>query len=175
MADGTSPSRFLTDEALLGECRRDVYRGSGPGGQKRNKTSNAVRLVHLPTGTVVTATEWRSLAVNQLHALRRLRLRLAADFRDAVALADFAPPDWLVSIRRQGRLEVSHRHALYPATGGLVLDLLEALGGNPAAVAVNLGISTTGVIWLLQSEAVWWAAAGRIRAGHGLGPLSRRD
>ena len=54
-------SRLLTDDALLAECREDHYRGSGPGGQKRNKTSNGVRLVHAPTGSIVTATESRSL------------------------------------------------------------------------------------------------------------------
>src|SRR5207248_2974059 len=57
-----SPSHLLANHALLADCRFDIARGSGPGGQKRNKTSNAVRLTHLPTGIHVTATESRSLA-----------------------------------------------------------------------------------------------------------------
>src|SRR5687768_10522322 len=65
-------TRLLTDDALLAECRWDIYRGSGPGGQKRNKTSNTVRLTHLPTGTQVTAGESRSQAENRMRALRRL-------------------------------------------------------------------------------------------------------
>jgi hypothetical protein len=169
-----SSVRLINDAHLLDQCRSDLYRGSGPGGQKRNKTSNAVRLTHLPTGVTVTATESRSLAENRMRALRRLRLKLATDFREPVDLARFAPPDWFVSVRRQDRIEASHRHPLYAAVAGLVLDLLEALDGNPAAVAVNLGVSTTAVVKLLEDEPQLWAAANRIRAGAGVAPLTHR-
>jgi hypothetical protein len=165
---------LLTEEALLAQCRWDVFRGSGPGGQKRNKTANAVRLVHLPTGIAVTATESRSLAENRLHAVRRLRLKLAIDLRERVDLAHFEPPEWFLSIRRQNRIEASHRHPLYAAATGLVLDLLDALGGNPAAVGVNLGVSTSAVIKLLETEPHLWAAANDIRKRHQLEPLSHR-
>ena len=167
-------TRLLTDDALLAQCREDHYRGSGPGGQKRNKTSNAVRLVHTPTGATSTATESRSLNENRLYALRRLRLKLATDVREAVALQAFEPPDWFLSIRRGTRIEASHRHPLYAAAAGLILDLLAALGGNPAAVAVNLGVSTTTIIKLLEDEPQLWAAANRIRADVGLAPLTHR-
>jgi len=50
--------------------------GHGPGGQHRNKTESAVRLVHLPTGLKVTATERRSQARNRARALERLRAAL---------------------------------------------------------------------------------------------------
>jgi protein subunit release factor B len=73
--------RFLNDEQLLAECRVDVSRGSGPGGQKRNKTSNAVHLRHVATGVEATGTESRSLVENRLHAIHRLRLKIAAEVR----------------------------------------------------------------------------------------------
>ena len=165
-------TRLLTDDALLAECRWDQYRGSGPGGQKRNKTSNTVRLVHLPTGTSVTAGESRSLAENKLRALRRLRLKLAAGLREPVDLAAFEPPQWFLSIRRQNHVEASRRHPLYAAAAGLVLDLLAAKGGNPAAAAANLGVSTTAVIKLLEGDPVLWASANKIRAEAGMKPLT---
>jgi hypothetical protein len=165
--------RLLTDDALLGQCRWDLFRGSGPGGQKRNKTSNAVRLVHEPTGTTVTATESRSLGENKLWAVRRMRIKLAADLREPIDLAHFEAPDWFCSIRNNRRIEASHRHPLYAAAAGLMLDLLAALAGNPAAVAVNLGVSTTAVVRLLQQETAWWVAANRIRADLGLPALSQ--
>jgi len=54
------------------------YRSSGPGGQKKNTTDSAVRLRHLPTGIVVTATSSRSQLQNKIAALAELERRLKA-------------------------------------------------------------------------------------------------
>jgi protein subunit release factor B len=67
----------LSDEALLAECEETFFVGGGPGGQHRNKTESAVRLLHRPTGILVTATERRSQLQNRGAALERLRARLA--------------------------------------------------------------------------------------------------
>lgn len=166
--------RLLPDDALLPDCRFDISRGSGPGGQKRNKTSNAVRLTHLPTGIHVTATESRSLAENKTRAVRRLRFKLAADLRESIDLAHFEPPDWFLTLRRQTRVEVSYRHPLFAPTLGLILDLLHALRGNPAAVAINLGVSTSAIVKLLEAEPIFWAAANRIRADLAMPALTHR-
>ena len=169
----TSP-RLLPDDALLAQCRLDTFRGSGPGGQKRNKTSNAIHLVHLPTGLAVTATESRSLAENKMRAIRRLRFKLAADLREPIDLAHFEPPDWFLTLRHQTRIEVSYRHPLFAPTLGLILDLLHALRGNPSAVAINLGVSTTAIIKLLEEEPQFWTAANRIRTEAGMPALAHR-
>lgn len=68
----------LGDGALLAECEETFFVGSGPGGQHRNKTESAVRLVHRATGVAVTATERRSQHQNRAAALARLREKLAA-------------------------------------------------------------------------------------------------
>lgn len=68
----------LPQPALLAECEETFFTAGGPGGQHRNKTESGVRLAHLPTGVVVTATERRSQAQNRGEALVRLRERLAA-------------------------------------------------------------------------------------------------
>ena len=71
----------LSDEQLLAQCEVDTYRASGPGGQKRNKTSSAVRLRHLPSGLLVIAEESRSQHENRARALRWLRQALYLKLR----------------------------------------------------------------------------------------------
>jgi protein subunit release factor A len=66
------------------DIRIDFFRASGPGGQHRNKSETGVRLTHLPTGIVVTATESRSRHLNLKHAFARLEAKLAVRNRVAV-------------------------------------------------------------------------------------------
>src|SRR5437660_10929128 len=114
----------LSDGQLLAQCEVDTYRASGPGGQKRNKTSSAVRLRHPPSGLIVIAEESRSQHENRARALRRIREALYLTVRDPLppegrtpeALA--ARDELRQALRPSGRLDLGRKDPrFWPAAG----------------------------------------------------------
>jgi hypothetical protein len=164
----------LTDEQLLGQCALDTYRASGPGGQKRNKTSSAVRLRHLPSGLIVIAEESRSQHENRERALRRLRQALFLQVRDELPAEGLSPEavtalaDYREARDREGRLDLRRKDVRYWPAVGVVLDVLQATGARVSSAAELLGITTGNVIEFLRSDPKVWQQANilRTRFGH---------
>lgn len=61
------------DEDLLLQCKVTAFRSQGSGGQHVNVTDSAVRLVHIPTGIVVTSQKGRSQFFNKKDCIGKLR------------------------------------------------------------------------------------------------------
>ncbi len=64
--------RKLLFSVVAKDCRWDYFRGSGKGGQKRNKTSSGVRCTHIASGAVGRSDDTRSQHRNKRAAFRRM-------------------------------------------------------------------------------------------------------
>jgi hypothetical protein len=167
----------LSDALLLGQCEVDTYRASGPGGQKRNKTSSAVRLRHPPSGLIVIAEESRSQHENRARALRRMRQALYLKVRDDIPAAHLAPEgltgraDWQETLTRAGRLSLGRKDPRFWPVVGLVLDVLQTTQAQVSTAAAALGISTANLIEFLATDPKVWEQANILRARFGQKPL----
>lgn len=166
----------LTDDQLLAQCEVDTYRASGPGGQKRNKTSSAVRLRHPPSGLLVIAEESRSQHENKAKALKRLRRALVLDLRDPVPRtpeAVAALPDFATARSAEGRLNLGAKDPRFWPAAGVVLDVLAATAAQVSTAAELLGLTTGNLIDFLETDPKLWQVANRLRATFGLRPLKQ--
>jgi hypothetical protein len=164
----------LTEAQLLAQCEVDTYRASGPGGQKRNKTSSAVRLRHPPSGLIVIAEESRSQHENRARALRRMRQALFLKVREELPAAALAPEvvaqreEYRAARDKEGRLHLGHKDVRFWPVVGLVLDVLQASEARLSEAAAALGITTANLGDFLRSEDKVWEQANlmRLRFGH---------
>jgi len=175
-SSGSGPSRSwldLADADLLAQCAVDAYRASGPGGQKRSKTSSAVRLRHRPSGLIVTASESRSQHENRIRALRRLREAIALNLRMRID-PDTGPPEFFsAALARDSSLRVNRRHPDYWRIVQYVLDVLFHCRARAGEAADALGVSTGHLVRFLRNDPKLWAHANRLRQAFGHDSLRR--
>ena len=166
------PAACAVDD-LMRECEVRHTKGSGPGGQHRNKVQTAVVVTHTPTSLVGSASESRSQQANLGKAIFRLRVRLALKCRtasplDADADASLLEPSALWASRaKSGKIAVNANHVDFPAVLAEALDTIwEARDVKTAAEA--LGVSSSQITKLLAKEPAALSQVNAFRASFGL-------
>ncbi|MHC5108834.1 MAG: peptide chain release factor family protein [Planctomycetota bacterium] len=162
----------LDDKHLLAQCEETHYRASGPGGQKRNKTSSAVRLKHTPTGLTVGASDDRSQSVNKTRAIRRLRSLLAFELRGDIDPESYHPSALLRQhLDQAGRFRISKKNEHYFLVVSEVLDVLAVCTMRLSEAAALLDTSTSHLVKFFEHDVALWERVNRMRAAAGLKPL----
>jgi hypothetical protein len=160
----------LPPPALLQQCGIERSRGSGPGGQNRNKVETAIRLTHVPTGFIATASERRSQTENLKNALFRLRVKLAIELR-LPPNPDALPSALWRSRCAGGRIACNAHHGDFPALLAEAMDWLAACHHDHSRAASVLGISPSQLVRLLKKEPAALAFVNQQRQAQQLPPL----
>ncbi len=159
----------------MAQCKLEVFKASGPGGQHRNKVSSAVRLRHTPTGVTAEASESRSQHDNRRKALKRLRMHLACQLRASFDRAAPLPPvvaECLFTPKGgqpndPKRLDVGRRDVRFWAVAAVALDALDAAEGKLSDAASWIGTTTGNLSRLIKTDRHLLTAANVIRRRHG--------
>jgi len=157
----------MSDADLLRECREERYKASGPGGQRRNKVTTAVRLRHEATGVQVQAEEGRTLEENRRRAVLRVRERIAIEVRAPCDPSNpRVPPEFEKYVSAEARLSINPKNQDYPLVVATAMDALAAGEGSYATAAGALGVTTSQLTKFLQTDReVWrWISEGRMNS-----------
>ncbi|MBS1371212.1 MAG: peptide chain release factor-like protein [Lentisphaeria bacterium] len=148
------------DESLSLSCELEFFKGSGNGGQKRNKTSSAARVRLIGTEYSASDCTERSQHRNRAAALAKLRLTVAYGER----VSPPVPPS---------RLECALDHPEYPLWLAHLLDIAEAADWELKPAAGLLGCTPTALVKKLARDPTLWQFANAARARRGQPPLKR--
>lgn len=167
----------LEDDELEAQLDVERTRASGPGGQHRNRTETAIRLVHTPTGIKAAASERRSQHENFRMAMKRMRLNLALQYRTPLEDSDFVAPGeyqpsaiWKMRVKNS-RIRVNVEHSDFPALLAEVLDRLHVDEDDLSRTATAFGVSTSQLVRFLKLEPAALAQLNERRRKRGYKPL----
>lgn len=137
----------LSDEKLLELCGVKRTRGSGPGGQHRNKVETAIVITHLETGIIGEASEKRSQDDNKVVAIKRLRQNLAIQFR---AKRDEELGKVAMKRIQSKKISVNTNHADFPILLAEALDRLYENDFDISAAAETLRCTNSQLLKFLK-------------------------
>jgi hypothetical protein len=155
----------ISIEKLLIQCNVKQTRGSGPGGQHRNKVETAIVVEHRQYGVIGQASEKRSQERNREVAISRLRTNLAVQIRTPT-------PRETVSLlwrkrTESGKLRINPLHFDYAAILAEALDFVWQHNFEIPVAAQALGISSSQLIKFLKTNSTAFQALNSNRAGLG--------
>ena len=129
----------MDDSELLKNCKIDVYKGSGKGGQKKNKTSNAIRLTfaHL----VTSSESSRSKGDNINEAIKKMRLEIALDVLGNVQLESRSNgfPSEIQNYLHKPLLRINHKNPHFPIFVAAFIDCYISCSGKWDQVGKKMG------------------------------------
>jgi len=150
----------ITDDELVRLCEFIPFKATGRGGQKKNKSSSAVRLVHKPTDIAVTASKSRCQHTNRKMALNKLRYHIAFEVR-----CDTSP--------ELTTMEMSPNNKKFYLWVAFIFDLLHRHHFAVSNCAKEIDISTSRLIKLLARDDTVWQQVNSQRKALNLTPLKK--
>ena len=150
----------MDDENLAAICRLEFYKGSGPGGQHRNKTSSAVRVTLEQYNISASDCTERQQHRNRHNALKKLKI--------LIALSQRQTPGDMSRI-----IDCSIHSPDYPLWTAMLFDILEANNYDQKSSALQCGISTTALLKKLARDPQLWREFAARRAARGLPTLKQ--
>ena len=150
----------MKDDELLSICKTDHFIATGKGGQKRNKTSSAVRLTLKDSSIAASASEDRQQSVNKVRALRRLRIAIALEMRQE-------PAAW------KDQLDMNPKNSSYSKFIACLTDHLCSLNWQVSEVAKAFSISTGKLIKIIAKDDSFWQYVNAQRQKAGYKPLKK--
>ena len=147
----------MSDEALSQICTIEFFKATGNGGQKRNKTSSAVRVKLDSCGISAEDCSERSQHRNRSVALGKLRMRLAYAIRK-----EYVPFE---------RCDCAVTHADYPLFVAKLLDLLAQNNWDYRLAAETLGVSSSHLLKVISRDKDLFTCYNKARSGAGLPPV----
>ena len=149
---------LMDDSTLCSICRITFSKDSGPGGQKRNKTSS-LATVELPElGVSASDCTERSQFRNRSNALKKLRMMLALNFRES-------------ELKIPENMACSMNSPAYPLFAAQLLDIMQSNDWDHRKAAVLCGISPTAMLKKFYRDPELWQFLQKKRKESSLPPL----